>query len=314
MVLSMSGESLAIPTSCAFRGHGRRGRAGPASFRSGLCQPCQPVPETGRGAGLLAGRGPAARCRSNKAPERKWGPVLLPTPPKGQNKWGPAFLPAPTVAAAGTLAFQRLSSPRPSAVPCPSDCVLSNGLPPVRFAVRSRLQAGVSLSAQPSVLRRPQFLTAWAWQSLVPVPHSARCRASCRCERVSLRSSSGAAPVSPAFRPHLRTVPPVGRQGPFRAVWRAAPRSASAGLCPRSCDLRPFRISLASGRHSGLRSQSFRFAFRRFQSAPQHAESGFIAYFSVRPDWKISAFQSAPCSAFLRLCFPLDKTDAAPRD
>lgn len=202
-----------------------------------------------------------------------------PVAPKA--KWGPALLPAPTVAAAGTLAFQRLSSPRPSAVPCPSVPVLSNGLPPVRFAVRSRLQAGASLSAQPSVLRRPQFLTTWAWQSLVPVPRSARCRASCRCERVSLRSSSGAAPVSPALRPHLRTVPPGGRQGPFRAAWRAAPRSVSAGACPRSCDHRPCRFHCASGRHSGLRSQPFRFAIRRFQSAPQHAESGFIAYFPV---------------------------------
>lgn len=234
--------------------------------------------------------------------------------PRGrQSKWGPALLPAPTVAAAGTLAFQRLSSPRPSAVPCPSVPVLSNDLPPVRFAVRSHLQAGASLSAQPSVLRRPQFLTTWAWQSLAPVPHSARCRASCRCVRVSFPVPwATLPPVWPCGLAFGRYLPP-GEKGPSARSGVLPLASASAGCCFRSCDHRPCRISLASGRLSGLRSRSFRFALHPFQSAPQHAGTGFKTYFPVRPDWEISAFQSVPCGAFLRVRFPLDKTDAAPR-
>lgn len=183
------------------------------------------------------------------------------------------MLPAPTVAAAGTLAFQRLSSPRPSAVPCPSDPTRLGGTPPVRFAVRSLLHAEASLSAQPSVLRRPQFLTTWAWQSLVPVPQSARCRAFCRCERVSLRFSSGRRSLRSGLAASPSDVLPRGRQGPFRASWRAAPRSAFAGSCPRSCDHRPCRIRFTSGRHSGIRNRPFRFAlhpFRKRASAHQN--------------------------------------------
>lgn len=140
---------------------------------------------------------------------------MLPAPPTVLRiKWGPASLPAPTVAAAGTLAFQRLSSPRPSAVPCPSVPTRRGGTPPVRSAFRSFLQGRRFLLAQPSVLRRPQLLTTWAWQSLVPVPQSPRCRASCRCERVSLSRPSGDAPSGPALRPRLRTYSLGGGKGP----------------------------------------------------------------------------------------------------
>lgn len=165
----------------------------------------------------------------------------------------------------------------------------SGGTPPVRSAFRSFLQGRRFLLAQPSVLRRPQFLTTWAWQSLVPVPQSARCRASCRCERVSLSRPSDDAPSGPALRPRLRTYSLRGGKGPSALVWRAAPRSASAGRCPRSSDHRPCRFRFTSGRHSGIRNRSFRPAIRPFQSAPQHAGTGFNAYVPVRPDWSASA-------------------------
>ena len=178
-------------------------------------------------------------------------------------------------------AFQRLSSPRPSAVPCPSVPTRWGGTPPVRWAFRSFLLGRRFRLAQPSVLRRPQFLTTWAWQSLVPVPHLPRCRVSCRCERVSLSRPSGDAPSGSALRPCLRTYSLGGGKGPSARVWRAAPRSASAGRCPRSCDHRPCRFHFAPGRHSGIRNQSFRFAIHPFQNAPQHAETGFNTYFPV---------------------------------
>jgi hypothetical protein len=111
--------------------------------------------------------------------------------------------------------------------------VLSNDAPPVRFAGRSRLQAGASLSAPPSVLRRPQFLTTWAWQSLVPVPHSARCRASCCCERVSLRFlRAPLPPVRPCGLTFGRCFPREGK-GP----------SARPGVLP----LAPLPPALAPG-------------------------------------------------------------------
>jgi len=122
--------------------------------------------------------------------------------------------------------------------------------------------------------------------------------------RRSLRSGLAASPSD---------VLPRGRQGPFRRSGVLPLASASAGRCPRSCDHRPCRIRFASGRHSGIRNRSFRSALRPFQSAPQHAGTGFNAYFPVRSDWSISACYSVPCSSFLRLRFPLDKTDAAPR-
>lgn len=162
--------------------------------------------------------------------------------------------------------------------------------PPVRFAFQSPLQAEASLSAPPSVLRRPQFLTTWAWQSLVPLPHSPRCRVSCRCWRVSFSAPSGTAPSGSALARLAfgRTVPPVV-EGPFRSSRRAAPCSVSADFATRSCDLGPCRIHFASGRRSGFRNRSFRSAIRPFQNAPQHVGTGFNAYFSVRPDQELSA-------------------------
>jgi len=55
-----------------------------------------------------------------------------------------------------------------------------------RFPVQFRPQAGSPVPVPPSVLRRPQFLTTWAWQSLVPLPQFVRFRPLCRCVRVSL--------------------------------------------------------------------------------------------------------------------------------
>lgn len=153
-------------------------------------------------------------------------------------------------------------------------------------------------------------------------PGSRWCR--CRLLRVAaLRAAAGVFPSSllraPLPRaPRLRALPSDGpsrrsKKGPSARVWRAAPRAASAGSCPRSCDHRPCRIRLASGRHSGIRNRSFRSAIRPLQSAPQHAGTGFNANFSIRSDQKISAFRSAPCGSFFKLRFPFDKTDAAPR-
>lgn len=120
-----------------------------------------------------------------------------------------------------------------------------------------------------------------------------------------------------SLRPGLAASPsdvlPRGRQGPFRRSGVLPLASASAGRCPRSCDHRPCRFRFASGRRSGIRNRSFRSAFRPFQSAPQHAGTGFNAYFPVRSDWSISACYSVPCGSFLWPRFPLDKTDAAPR-
>jgi len=264
---------------------GRRGWAGADSLSSGLCQLCQP-PAAATAARLLPGL---------------------------ESKWGPALLPAPTVAAAGTLAFQRLSSPRPSAVPCPSEpppCGKgSSGLP---FVSRPSRWAGVPFLSGRLVLRRPQFLTAWAWQSLVPLPPLPRRRVRRCCWRVASLGPSGTAPSGSALaRLAFRRIP-QGEKGPFRASRRAAPRVRLCRLRPRSCDHRPCRISLASGRRSGIRNRCFRLAFPRFQSAPQHAGNGFIANFPFRSDREIFAFQSVPCGASFRLRFPLDKTDAAP--
>ena len=110
----------------------------------------------------------------------------------------------------------------------------------------------------------------------------------------------------------LRTDPPRGKRA-LRRVSACCPSLGVCRRCPRSGDHRPCRISLASGRRSGIRNRSFRCAIRRFQCAPQHAENGFNAYFSVRSDWFIFAFGSVPCGSFPKLHFPLDKADAAPR-
>ncbi len=269
------------------------------SLSSGLCQLCQLGPAAGR-------------CTW---PRRESGPEdQMP-----ETKWGPALLPAPTVAAAGTLAFQRLSSPRPSAVPCPSVPVLSNGPFLRTMHLRSASPsgpsrvAGSSLPALHSGLRRPQFLTAWAWQSLAPVPHLPRCRASCCCVRVSFALPRATLPqVWPRGRAFGRYLP-WGEKGPSARSGVLPLASAAAGCCPRSRGHRPCRISFASGRHSGFRCQSFRSVRPPLPDAPQHTESGFKTNFPAWPDQEISAFQSVPCGTSLRLRFPLDKTDAAPR-
>ena len=162
---------------------------------------------------------------------------------------------------------------------CPSVPALAIGCPPVRFAVWRPPQAGSSVPAPPSVLRRPQFLTTWAWQSLVPLPPAARFRVLGCCWRVSFSGPSSTAPFGAALAGFAFGRIPQGEKGPSARLGILPLASAFAGLCPRSCDHWPCRISLASGRRSGIRSQSFRCAIRRFQCAPQHAENGFNAYF-----------------------------------
>lgn len=185
--------------------------------------------------------------------------------------------------------------------------------PRVRLAVRLLLLGRIFHSARLSVLRRPQFLTAWAWQSLAPVastfalPRSLLLRA---CFLALLRAPlPQVQPCGFAFGRFL----PQGEKGPSARsgvlplaplLPVGAPGLATIGLAA-SASLRDANPASGTG-HSGLR-------VRHFQSAPQHAESGFNAYFPVRPDWSTSAFRSVPCGSFLQLRFPLDKTDAAPR-
>ena len=227
--------------------------------------------------------------RVNLVPMRDAAPGSRRGRPK--HKWGPALLPAPTVAAAGTLAFQRLSSPRPSAVPCPSE-------PPpfgagfFRSAPHSRQSrwAGLPFLTGRLVLRRPQFLTAWAWQSLVPMPPLPRCRVRRCCWRVASSGPSGTAPSGASLSGLAFGRIPQGEKGPSARLdvlplaWRGA------GCGPRSCNHRPCRVSPAAGRRSGIRNRPFRLAFRRFQNAPQHPGNGFIANFPFRSDQRISAF------------------------
>lgn len=191
--------------------------------------------------------------------------------------------------------------------------VLSNDAPPVRFAVQSFPRGGLFLlgsafsPAASAVPDRMGLAVAGARAAFAALPRLLLLQA------CFLLSSVGAAPSGPAWLPRLQTVPPSGRQGPFRASWRAAPCSASAGACHRSCDHGPCRIRFAPGRQSGIRNRPFRFAIHPFQNAPQHAGTGFIAYFPVRSDRSIFTFKSVPCGSHSRLRFPLDNVDAAPR-
>ncbi len=272
-------------------------------FLSGPCQPCQLGPDSGLwprlGRGVVESHGHKAKCPKTKCPKIKWGSALLP---------------APTVAAAGTLAFQRLSSPRPSAVPCPSvsrsfERSASGPLGrPVLPASRLFLSVSAFSPAASAVPDRMGLAVAGAVAACLP-----RYRVSGCCWRVAFSCPSSTAPCGASLAGLAFGRIPQGEEGPFRASRRAAPRLAIAGRCPRFCNHRPCRIRLASGRRSGIRNRSFRSAIRLFQNAPQHAESGFIAYFSVRPDREIYTFGSVPCGAFPKLLFPLDKVDAAPR-
>ncbi len=196
--------------------------------------------------------------------QSKWGPALLPAPLDAQSKWGPALLPAPTVAAAGTLAIQRLSLPASCRRSLPFGSHPRGRDLPVRSAVRSVLRGRRFLLAQPSVLRRLQLLATWARPLLVLIA-GARTTVHALPRFLPLRACF----LVPSFRRRslwsglaasLSDVLPRGRQGPFRAIWRAAPCSASAGPCPRSCDHRPCRFCFASGRHSGIRNRAFRCA------------------------------------------------------
>ena len=191
-----------------------------------------------------------------------------------KTKWGSALLPAPTVAAAGTLAFLRLRERASFRRPLSFGPILTGKV--LRFADLS----GPSCWAGASFLVSYQFCGVRS-SGAVPGrmdPAFAEAVAACRAlprfglllacclfrpfRHRSLRSSLSASPSDG---------PPSGRKGPFRAFWRAAPRFASADACPRSFNLRPCRIRLASGRHSGIRNRSFQLAIRRFQNEPQPA-------------------------------------------
>ncbi len=275
-----------------------------SGFCSGPCQLCQPGPGAGH-----CGRFREGGARMAEAQKRDARKSKCQKQNGGRHCCRPPL--SPLLARLLSIAC---ANAHLAAVPCPLDPSSRTGILRSALPFRSVLQAGASCSAQPSVMRRLLVRAAWAWQSLVPLPPAARCRASGCCGRVSFLAPSGSAPLGAALARLAfgRTVPPV-EKGPFRTFWRAAPRAASAGSCPRSSDHRPCRIRLASGRHSGIRNRSFRSAIRPFQSAHQHAGTGFNANFSAQSDQKISAFISVPCGLLFTLHFPLGRTDAAPR-
>ena len=201
-----------------------------------------------------------------------------------KTKWGSALLPAPTVAAAGTLAFKRLSSPRLSAVPCPSDFLLADRDPPVRFAVRFLPQAGLSFVPPRSVLAAsavPDHMglaVAGAVAAVRALPLSLPLRA---CFLDPSRAPLPSAwPQSPAPGRN-----PRGDKGPV-----AFPCASVRVLCCRAqfsaFGAEAFAASdLLSGTPVRHPKPAFPILpFRRSQSAPQHAESGFIADLSGRPD------------------------------
>lgn len=144
-------------------------------------------------------------------------------------------------------------------------------------------QAGSSFVPSRSVLRRPQFLTTWAWQALVPLPQFARCRAPCRRVRVSLPDPE--APL-PSARPRGFAFGRISPGGKGSVVLPGAPpprplppNRVSSLWGPHLC-----RNRLASGRRFGIRNRFFEVAILHSQSAPQHAESGLNATFPSRFD------------------------------
>lgn len=122
---------------------------------------------------------------------------------------------------------------RLAAVPCPLDPSFRTGFLRSALPLRSVLQAGASCSAQPSVVRSLLVRAAWAWQSLVPLPPAARCRASGCCGRVSFFAPSGTAPSGAALARLAfgRTVPPV-KKGPFRAGLACCPSRRFRWIVP----------------------------------------------------------------------------------
>ena len=197
---------------------------GSDSFLSGPCQPCQLGPDSGLwlrlGTGVRKTHGPKTKC------------------PK--TKWGSALLPAPTVAAAGTLAIQRLSSPRPSAVPCPSvsrsfERSASGPLGrPVLPASRLFLSASTFSPAAYAVPDRMGLAVAGAVAACLP-----RYRVSGCCWRVAFSCPSGTAPVCASLAGLAFGRIPKGKKGPSARLgvlplaWRllgVAPGFATIGL------------------------------------------------------------------------------------
>ena len=215
-----------------------------------------------------------------------------------KTKWGSALLPAPTVAAAGTLGFQRLSSPRPSAVPCPLDPILSAWVPPVRFPrpvspASGFLRAGSAFSPAASAV--PDHMGLAVTGSVAAVrafPPSLPLRA---CFLVPSR-----APLPPAWPRSLAAGrDPRGDKGPdafpFCFLQHHLLLRMDRGLC---C------IRFASGRQFGIRNRFLWSAFHRSQSAPQHAEMVSMRTFevgSIRNNFPVTQRLAAPFSKFSSL-------------
>lgn len=194
-------ESLAIAPLCDLCRRRRRGSAGAGSLCSGLCQPCQPCAAA---IGLQGGAG-AGRI---SWPETNEGrhccrPPLSPLLAPGS--------PAPELTASfrrslpfsshplGRYSSSPLSRPvLPAGQALPSCSAFS----PAASAVPDHMGLAVA-GARASVRALPRFLLLRAC-FLVP-----------SVRRRSLRSGLAASPSD---------VLPRGRQGPFRAFWRAAPR------------------------------------------------------------------------------------------
>ena len=219
--------------------------------------------------------------------------------------WHSGF-PAPELTASirRSLPFGSRSFERPA---------LSSSTPPVRFTVRSFPRGGffpfgaAFSPAASAVPDRMGLAVAGARAAFAALPRLLLLQA------CFLPFPSGAAPSGPASRPFLRTIPPAGRQGSFRALWRAAPRFRFCWVLPpvlqpsalphQLCFGTPFRppepVLPVCNRPFPERASARRNWFQYILSGPARVEN--------------SAFQSVPCGAFFRLRFPLDKTDAAPR-
>jgi len=197
-----------------------------------------------------------------------------------KTKWGSALLPAPTVAAAGTRATQNLSSPRPSAVPCPLDPILADGHPhgPAWLSGLSRKRDRPSWlrvrSCSVAVPDHMGLAGAGAVAAVCAFPRALPLRA-CFLGRPGHRSHQ------PGREALLLDETPEG-QGSGCSPLRVLPHPL-----PPCIGFRLRRARLASGRRFGIRNRLFGPAIRRSQSAPQHAESGFRTSVSSRFDWEL---------------------------
>jgi len=219
---AMPREASAIPSICTPLRKGRRSDAGSGNLRSGLCQPCQlraAEAAPGRPPGLRITM-PRSRIAQVQMPQTQMGAGIA-AGPHCRRCWHSRF-PAPEL----TASFRRSL---PFGAPPP----FGRGF--LRSAPHSRLPrlAGLPILTGRLVLRRPQFLTTWAWQSLVPLPPLPRCRVRRCCWRVAFFAPPGTAPSGSSLSRLAFGRIPQGKKGP----------SARLGVLP----LAPLLLGAAPG-------------------------------------------------------------------